>query len=466
MMTTQEIDAIVKQTYAELGSESYGVGSGRWLCDDVEEAVANALDAHRRLMGMSLQDRERFIAAMREASRKHAQYLAGLAHKETGYGSTAHKVLKNMLAADKTPGLEDLQTHACSGDDGLTIVEQAPWGVIGSITPSTNPTSTVINNSIGMVAAGNAVVFNPHPGAKHASQETMRVLNEAIAAAGGPATLITSVLEPTLKTGNDIMKHPSIALLSITGGEAVVAHAMKYPKRVIAAGPGNPPVIVDDSANIPYAAKCIAEGASFDNNVLCVAEKEVFAFSNIADELMNEIAVNQGAVHISGSDIDKVADTVLTLKDGKYLPNRNFVGRDADHILRASDVSFGGKPRLVIAEVHKDHPFICTEMLMPVLGIVRVNNIDEAVECAVKAENGCYHSAMMHSQLVRNLTYAATALNTTIFVKNAPSYAGLGFGGMGYTSLTIATPTGEGLTSARTFTRARRCVLRGDLRII
>ena len=461
-MTKQEIEAIISQTITDVN----GGSAGEWLCCDAEEAVDNARRSQQRLMKMSLETRANFINAMREASRKNAAYLAELAHKETGYGSTGHKILKNMLAADKTPGLEDLGTQAFSGDDGLTIVEQAPWGVIGSITPSTNPTSTVINNAISMISAGNAVVFNPHPGAKHASQEAMRILNEAIAAAGGPGALITTVREPSLKSGNDIMKHPAIQLLSITGGEAVVAQAMKYPKRVIAAGPGNPPVIVDDSVNIAYAAKCIADGASFDNNVLCVAEKEIFAFANIADALMEELTENQGAWRVSGSNIDKLAKTVLVESEGRYATNRSFVGRDASYILKAAGIDFYSHPRLIIAEVERDHPFITTEMLMPVLGISRVKNIDDAVECALMAECGCYHSAIMHSQLVGNLTYAATALNTTIFVKNAPSYAGLGFGGMGFTTLTIATPTGEGLTSARTFTRSRRCALKGDLRII
>jgi len=283
--------------------------------------------------------------------------------------------------------------------------------------------------------------------------------------AEGPMGLVCCVAEPTMESGLAIMKHKDIPLLSITGGEAVVATAMTAGKRVIAAGPGNPPVIVDDTANIPAAAKTIVDGASFDNNVLCVAEKEVFAFANIADELMSEMQKN-GAWKISGEDIDKVVNTVLINKNGKYVINRKYVGHDASLILSDSGVSFTGKPRLVIAEVDRNHPFITVEMLMPVLGITRVSNINEAIEEALKAEAGCKHSAMIHSSNIHNMTAAATALNTTIFVKNGPSYAGLGFGGEGYTTLTIATPTGEGLTSARTFTRARRCVVRGDLRVI
>ncbi|MDR3331447.1 MAG: aldehyde dehydrogenase EutE [Synergistaceae bacterium] len=448
---------------ASLGARP--AASGQWLCDDADEAVANAKQSQRQLARMSLEQRGRLIAAMREAAVKHAVVLAELAHKETGYGSVEHKTLKNRLAATKTPGIEDLHTAAYSGDNGLTIVEGAPFGVIGSITPSTNPTSTVINNSISMIAAGNSVVFNPHPAAKGASTETMRILNEAVTAAGGPPALMTTVKIPTPQSGTAIMGHSDIKLLSITGGEAVVAVAMKSGKKVIAAGPGNPPVIVDNTAIISQAAKDIVDGASFDNNVLCVAEKEVFAFEDIAGDLVSQM-IHCGAHKVSGSDVDKIVSTVLEKRDGKYVVNRDFVGRGATHILQRSGVSYTGSPRLVIAEVDKNHPFVTTEMLMPVLPIVRVKNIDEAIEEALKAEQGNQHSAMIHSTNIRNMSAAAAALDTTIFVKNAPSYSGLGFGGEGYATLTIATPTGEGLTSARSFTRARRCVLKGDFRIV
>lgn len=465
-LSEQQIKQIVEETVRNIGTGTAGAAcSGSWMCDDANDAVENAKRAQKQLMTMTLEQRGRLVSAMREAALANSVKLAEMAHEETGYGSVEHKIMKNELAAKKTPGIEDLHTQAFSGDDGLTIVEQAPFGVIGSITPSTNPTSTVINNSISMVAAGNAVVYNPHPAAKRASQEAMRILNEAIVSAGGPATLITTVKEPTLESGQVIMNHRDIKMLSITGGEAVVAVAMKTGKKVVAAGPGNPPVIVDDTAVIPKAAKDIVDGASFDNNVLCVAEKEVFAFDNITDQLMSEMEKND-AYRVSGEDINKIVNTVLVLKDGHYVINRKFVGRDATYIMQESGVSYTGNPRLVIAEVSANHPFVTVEMLMPVLGVVRVRNIDEAVDEAFRAERGCQHSALIHSTNIRNMSKAASTMNTTIFVKNAPSYSGLGFGGEGYATLTIATPTGEGLTSAKTFTRARRCVLKGDLRII
>ena len=438
---------------------------GRWLCDTMPEAIENAKASQKQFMEMSLEKRGELITAMRKAAVDNAELLARYAHEDTGYGRVEDKIKKNLLAANRTPGIEDLETEAHTGDKGMTIMEWAPFGVIGSITPSTNPTATIINNAIGMIAAGNAVVFNPHPAAKRASQETMRILNEAIVKAGGAPCLIASVKDPTLESGRELMEHPDIPLLSVTGGEAVVNVAMKSGKRVIAAGPGNPPVIVDDTADIPEAASKIVDGASFDNNVLCVAEKEVFAFSNIIEMLMTEME-KAGAFRIYGGDIEKVLKITLLDKDGRYVINRKYVGRSASHILRESGVAFSGEPRLVIALVDRNHPFIMTEMLMPVLGVVPVNNIDEAVEEAFRAEQGCKHSAIIHSANIHNMSKAARRMNTTIFVKNASSYCGIGYDAEGCATFTIATPTGEGITSARTFTRYRRCVLYGDFRIV
>lgn len=437
---------------------------GEWLCDTAQQAVSNAKSAQQQLAELTLEKRSELIAAMRETAIANAEYLAKLAHEETGYGRVDHKIQKNLLVARRTPGIEDLETIAATGDKGMMLQERAPFGVVGSITPSTNPTSSIINNAISIIAAGNSVVFNPHPAAKRCSQETMRILNEAIVSAGGPAALITTVKEPTLESGQAVMLHPDVPLLSITGGEAVVQVAMKMGKKVIAAGPGNPPVIVDETADISSAARDIVAGASFDNNIMCICEKEVFAVSVIADHLMDEM-VHNGAQRIKGRDIDKVLALTLTPKDGRHVINRNYVGKNAADILRDAGVSYHGDPRLIIAEVGENHPFVMTEMLMPVLAVVRVRDIEEAIEGAFRAEQGCKHSAMIHSTNVHNMSRAAKKMNTTVFVKNAPCYAGLGFGGEGFTTMTIATPTGEGVTSARSFTRSRRCVLYGDFRI-
>jgi len=477
MLSKEQVEAIIRETIAQMekkdavspastpSSAPAGGNQDGWLFGNINEAIDAAANAQKQLVSLTLEKRGELIGAMRQAARDNARALAELAHSETGYGHVEDKVAKNLLAANRTPGIEDISTEAFTGDKGLTLVEHAPFGVIGSIIPSTNPTGTVINNSISMIAAGNAVVFNPHPAAKKSSQEAMRVLNEALMAHGAPKGLICTTREPTMESSEVLMSHPKIGLLSVTGGEAIVSIAMKSGKRAVCAGPGNPPVIVDETAELDKAAKHTVDGASFDNNVLCVAEKEVFCVSSVFDEFVAKLQQN-GAYLLRGDDIGKILRTVLIEKNGAYVINRKFVGHDATYIMDQSGVSYTGNPRLVICEVDKYHPFVMTEMLMPVLPLVRVRDIDEAISEAVRAEQGRRHSAIMHSTNVRNMTMAARAMNTTIFVKNAPSYAGLGFNGEGYATLTIATPTGEGLTSAKSFTRARRCVLYDDFRII
>ena len=465
----ETLDKFSQDTYprADTGDIRYGNALDEPGCfDDVDEAIMSAKEAQRKLAKMTVQERGRIIRAMRDAAMEHVKYLAELAHDETGFGRVEDKIIKNKLAIEKTPGIEDLSTEAYTGDDGLTLVERAPYGVIGSITPSTNPSSTIINNSIGMVAAGNAVVFNPHPGAKKVSIETIRILNQAIYGVSGIRNLLTTSKNPTIETSRRIMEHEDIRLLVVTGGESVVKVAMKSGKKVIAAGPGNPPCIVDNTANINKAASDIVKGASFDNNILCIAEKEVFVFRDVAKELISLMESN-GCYRASLSEIDKLTDIVLVKnKEGKYAPNKKYVGKNASHILSKCGIHTTADYKLILAEVPYEHPFVSTEMLMPVLPIVVVDTLDEAIEKAIEAENGCKHTAIMHSENVNNLTKAALALDTTIFVKNAPSYAGLGIEGEGYTTLTIATPTGEGLTSAKNFTRSRRCTLSGSFRII
>lgn len=440
--------------------------SNHGIFEKMEDAIKAAKSAQKQLISLSMEQRSKIIQAMRKAALDNAKYLALMANEETGYGRVEDKTLKNILAAEKTPGIEDLIPVAFTGDNGLTLVEGAPFGVIGAITPSTNPTSTVINNSISMVAAGNGVVYNPHPSAKKASIEAIKILNSAIAEAGGPEALLCTVFEPTLETSKKIMEHKDIRMLAVTGGEAVVNVAMRSGKKVIAAGPGNPPVIVDNTADIPKAAADITKGASFDNNLLCIAEKEVFVFKDVAEELLEEMVKNN-CYRASRVEIEKIQALVLEKnKEGNYAPSRSFIGKSANFILKECGIQVSGDFRLVIAEVDHDHPFVTTEMLMPILAISKVDNLEEAIDKAVTAENGCKHTAIMHSKNISNLTAAAKALDTTIFVKNAPSYAGLGFEGEGYTTLTIATPTGEGLTSAKSFVRIRRCTLSGSFRII
>ena len=438
--------------------------------ETMEEAIAVANEGYKAVRAMSVAQREKLVTAIREFTRAEARNMAVLGVAETKMGRVDHKYAKHVLVADKTPGTEDIISEAKTGDNGLTLTEMAPFGVVGAITPSTNPSETVICNSIGMIVAGNGVVFNPHPGAIATSNYAVDLVNRAVYSAGGPKVLVASVVKPTLDTANVMYKHPSIRLLVCTGGPGVVKAVLSSGKKAIGAGAGNPPVIVDDTANIEKAAKDIIDGCTFDNNLPCIAEKEVFVFDNVADRLIAGMKKN-GCILLTRAQADELAKVVLvekTGKDGKVskIVNRDCVGRDCRVILEKIGIKVGPEIRCAIAEVPFEHDFIQEELMMPILGIVRVRDIDQAINLAVRAEHGNRHTAHMHSKNVDHLTRFARAVETTIFVKNAPSYAGIGFGGEGHTTFTIAGPTGEGITSARSFTRKRRCVMVDSFRII
>ena len=437
---------------------------------DMNEAIDAAERGYRAVRAMTVEQREKIITEIRRLTLAEAPIMAEMGVAETGMGKVEHKRLKHILVAEKTPGTEDIVSEAKTGDNGLTLTEMAPFGVVGAITPSTNPSETVICNSIGMIAAGNGVVFNPHPGAICVSNYAVDLVNRASAAAGGPEVLVCSMVKPTMETAAVMQSHPKIRLLVCTGGPGVVKAVLSSGKKAIGAGAGNPPVIVDDTADIRKAGKDIIDGCSFDNNLPCIAEKEVFAFRSIADELIAEMQKN-GAYLITREQADKLATIVLeekTNKAGKTVKtvSRACVGRDADVLLAKIGVNVGKNIRCIIAETDFNHDFVQHELMMPILPIVRVDTIEEAIDLACRAEHGNRHTAHMHSKNIDHLTRFARAVETTIFVKNAPSYAGIGFGGEGHTTFTIAGPTGEGLTSARSFTRLRRCVLSDAFRII
>lgn len=431
--------------------------------DDVDSAVAAALVAQRAFHDCSMADRKRFIAAIREVMLKpeHLRYMAEQAVAETGMGNVEHKVTKNEVVATLTPGVEDLTTEAWSGDDGLTTLEFSPFGVIGAITPTTNPSETITCNAIGMLAAGNSVVFSPHPRAKELSTWQVRILNQALAEAGAPPNLICTVREPSIEKTKALMSHKDVKMLVATGGPGIVREVMSSGKKAIGAGAGNPPVVVDQTADLKKAAKDIIDGASFDHNLPCTAEKEVIAVASVVD-LLRFHMVKYGAYEIRDDAL--LAKLQELIMDGKR-PRTEWVGKSAPAILAGLGIEAPPGTRLIIAETPFEHLFVQSELMMPVLPIVRAANVDEAIDLAIKAEHGFRHTAIMHSLDVNALTKMGRMIQTTIFVKNGPSYAGIGIGGEGFTTFTIAGPTGEGLTSARTFCRRRRCVLVGGLNI-
>jgi aldehyde dehydrogenase len=473
----QEIAAVVERVRLKLRGQTEAppptsaaadtiVGDG--IYPDVDAAVAAARNAFEAYRTMGLKRRHRIIDAVRAAMRDRAEELARMAHEETGIGRVEDKVLKNRLVIEKTPGPEDLEPRVWSGDQGLTVTEYAPFGVVGAITPTTNPTATIINNTIAIVSAGNAVVFNAHPSAKRVSVQNIRWLNQAIVAAGGPADLVTAIPKPTIESAQQLMNHPRVRILMITGGPGVVKEAQKTSKRAICAGPGNPPVVVDANADLELAGREIVRGASFDNNVICTDEKVVIAADSATDRLLQEMVKNNSYL-LKEYELKKLERVIFTEMGEPGKPGRvnpRWIGKNAGVILSEIGIRAGSDLRLVLADVPAEHSLVWTEQMMPVMPVVRVRTVDEAIDLAIRAEHGCGHTASIYSRDVNAITRMARDIDVSIFVANAANLAGLGDGGEGYTSFSIASPTGEGLTRPRSFSRDRRMTVAGGLRIV
>ena len=471
-MRSDDIGWIVDEVLRQIGSAPLKAapapGRGEWgVFERLEEAVEAAQAACRRLTTVAL--RERVVRIIRRAARANTRRLAEMAVDETGMGRIEDKVRKNLLVAERTPGPEILSPVAMSGDAGLTLIENAAWGVIASVTPSTNPAATVINNAISMVSGGNAVVFAPHPAAKRTTQEAIKILNKALSEEAGLENLLVCVREPTIDVARQLFTFPGIDLLVVTGGEAVVEAARKATnKRLIAAGAGNPPVVVDETADLKRAARSIYDGASFDNNVICCDEKEIVAVEAVADAFKAELQAC-GAVEISRAQAEAVARVaLLDYPGGACRANPKWVGRDARELARAGGFDVPESCRLLFVDAGRetDYVFARVEQMMPLLPVLRARDFEEALDWAFALERGLRHSAGLHSRDIEHMDAMARRMNTSLFVKNGPHVAGLGAGGEGWTSMTISTPTGEGVTNARTFVRLRRCTLVGSFRIV
>lgn len=452
------VQDIVQEVVAKMQISS-DVAGKKGVFSDMNEAIEASKKTQKIVARMSMDQREAIISNIRQKIRENAEILARMGVEETGMGNVGHKILKHQLVAEKTPGTEDITTTAWSGDRGLTLIEMGPFGVIGAITPCTNPSETVLCNTIGMLAGGNTVVFNPHPAAIKTSIYAVNLINEASVEVAGPDNIAVTVEHPTMETSDIMMKHKDIHLIAATGGPGVVTAVLSSGKRGIGAGAGNPPALVDETADIRKAAEDIVNGCTFDNNLPCIAEKEIVAVDSIADELLHYMVNEQGCYMISKEEQDALTEVVL--KGGRL--NRKCVGRDAKTLLGMIGITVPDNIRCITFEGPKEHPLIAEELMMPILGVVRAKDFDDAVEQAVWLEHGNRHSAHIHSKNVDNITKYAKAIDTAILVKNGPSYAALGFGGEGYCTFTIASRTGEGLTSASTFTKRRRCVMTDSL---
>ena len=435
----------------------------------VDEAVNAAHAAQKKVEEMSLEERGRMISIVRRICIDRSEELGRMELEETKVGRLDHKIqkLKNMRYV---LGVEAMHSEARTDSSGLLLIEHAPWGVIGMVLPVTHAVPTMAANAINILAAGNTAIFAPHPSGKRVSQYALQLFNREIERECGVANVLTTILEPSIEAATEIFQHPKVALLCVTGGPMVVAAASKFGKRVIAAGPGNPPVVVDQNADLDLAARCIIEGGAFDNNLLCVGEKEVFVVASVASAFMDAMR-RAGGFELNKAAIERLTKAAFTFEgDGKGCARahvrKELVGKDVSVLAAAAGVNVPASTQILFGETNEDHAFVVEEQMMPFIPVVRVSCVDAGIKAALKAEHGYRHTAVIHSKDVDAVTRMARAMNTTIFVSNASSLASLGFGGPGYLSHSIATPTGEGITTPLTFTRERQLTIGGALRIV
>ncbi|MEZ6087796.1 MAG: aldehyde dehydrogenase family protein [Pirellulaceae bacterium] len=469
------IRSVVAQVLAEVGSPppihkgSSGFAGRHGVFHDAGEAVAAAQEAFLQLTERTIEERGRIIEHIRRISIDQCEELGTMEMNETKIGRLEHKIAKLMTLGQRAPGIEMIKTEAFSGDKGLAVIERAPFGVIGAITPVTHSLPTITGNAVSMIAGGNTLVVNPHPSGKKVAAEGVRRFNEAIYKDLGIDNLICVIAEPTLETADTIFSHRDVRLICVTGGPAVARAALKSGKRAVVAGPGNPPVVVDETADLDRAARCIIDGGAFDNNLLCIAEKQVFVVESVFDAMMAAME-RAGAARLNSAEIDTLTRQAITMTgEGSHrhqVAAKDFIGKDASVLCAAAGKTVPATVELAFGETDHDHPFVSVEQMMPFIPFVRAADVDQAIDMAKESEHGFRHTSIIHSRDVRNMTKMGRALDTTLYIKNGPCVAGLGLGGEGYLSFSIAGPTGEGVTTPMTFTRERRCSIIENLYVV
>jgi aldehyde dehydrogenase len=452
---------------APVAAKSFAGCHGVFTCPD--EAVAAARDAFERLQERTIEDRKRVIDHIRRISIDQCVELGTMEMHETKIGRLEHKIEKLKTLGERTPGVEFMRSEVFSGDRGLAVIEHAPFGVIGAITPVTHSLPTITGNAVSMLAAGNTVVVNPHPSGKKVAAEGVRRFNQAIHRDLGIDNLICVIAEPTLESANALFAHRGINMICVTGGPAVARAALKSGKRAVVAGPGNPPVVVDETADLDNAARCIIRGGAYDNNLLCIAEKEVFVVASVFDAMLAAME-RAGAVRLNAREVETLTKhAIVQVGEGEHkhdAPGKDFLGQDAAVLAKGAGKSISDKVELLFGETELGNPFVPVEQMMPFVPFVRCKSVEEAIDRAKEAEHGFRHTSIIHSNNVKNMTRMGRIMDTTLFVKNGPCMASLGLGGEGYLSFSIAGPTGEGVTTPLTFTRERRCSLIDDLCIL
>jgi len=460
------VRGVVNNLVTTSGTSTFKAGSGtlsgNGIFEKIGDAINAAKDAQPKLVDMGREARFRIIENIKKRCLENTEKFAKLTVDETKIGRYEDKIIKNEVAVNFSPGPEDLDIKTYSDEVSTIIIDRSPYGLIAAITPMTNPTPGIINNAIVMISAGNSIVFLPHPAAHNCSLEAIKVIHSAIVEAGGPPNLITGAASSKVENVSAAFKSDNVDMITATGGPGIVRLSMKSGKKVIGAGPGNPPVIVDETADIEKAAVEIMNGASFDNNILCNEEKACICIRSISDKLLSAFSRNSTAV-LNREQAEKVVS--LIVKDGEI--NKDYIGKDAAMILGDAGINCDPGIRLVVFVTDQEsHPVIQHEQLMPVLPILLVDSFKEAMAAAVRIEHGFGHTAMIHSKDIDRITRFGQMINTTNFIVNARSQAMAVEKAKGGTAWTIAGATGEGNTTPGSYTKERRMYVSGSMNFV
>jgi len=363
--------------------------------------ASQAYDAWKVWSKESQEQVDRVCSAMAAAAFNAADRLGRLAHEETGYGVADHKRLKNEFAAKAVwESIKDIKTVGIIGrDDQRRIYEIAwPMGVIAALTPSTNPTSTVIYKALISVKARDAIVFAPHPSAVQCSNETAVLLAKAAEENGAPRGLISCMRNVSLQGSQELMNHKNVALILATGGTPMVRAAHSTGKPAYGVGPGNVPVYVDRSADIDRAARYIVASKSFDCSTICASEQAVVADAPIAAQLRQKMQ-QEGAYFVDEHQAELLRRLLFT-PEGGMIPST--VGKSAAYLAALAGFDVPAGTRVLVARLNRvgrEEP-LSREKLTTVLGWYEENGWEAGCERCIELIQfgGRGHSLEIHAE--------------------------------------------------------------------
>ena len=368
---------------------------------EVRAKIEAAYQASRQYAGYSQEQVDAIVDRVAAAARANAESLARMAVEETGYGNVKDKTAKNLLNSDllhqKIAPLKTIGVLAERQEEGITEIA-VPVGVVAAVLPTTNPTSTAFYKCLIALKAGNAIVCSPHPRARRCTCETVRLLAEAAEAAGAPQGIVQCVNEATIQGTNELMRHKRTGVILSTGGSGIVRAAYSSGKPAIGVGPGNVPVLIDDSANIEKAVASVVDGKSFDFGTVCSSEQTIVVNEQRREQVWAALEANRA--HRCNAQETALLEKLLLTKDFRINPD--CVGQSPQKIASMAGFSVSDETRILTVEIEgvgRGHP-LSAEKLSPVLSVYFVKTFDEAVEACVGVLNfgGRGHTCVIYSE--------------------------------------------------------------------